>query len=87
MTIRLGTHASARRTRPRFADKALGWYSPRISFISTCPKCGQARTQHGFTRQVLLEMLSKRRQIDAYCIVCNVCWPIKEYERRAISPQ
>jgi hypothetical protein len=36
---------------------------------------------------VLFDLLKTRRKIDAYCIVCNVCWPISESERRTISPQ
>ncbi|HEY1874873.1 MAG TPA: hypothetical protein VGG67_10755 [Steroidobacteraceae bacterium] len=36
---------------------------------------------------MLLNLLNRRCKIDAYCFDCNVCWPISESERRAISPQ
>jgi hypothetical protein len=58
---------------------------PRITFVSRCPKCGRRRLQHGYTRRILLALLNRRSNIDAYCINCNVCWPISEGERRAIS--
>lgn len=58
----------------------------RIAFASTCPKCGYERNQHGYSRRILLSLLNRRRNIDAYCIACNVCWPISETERRALAP-
>jgi len=67
------------------AGNPPGGYWTRINFISTCPKCGLERIQHGYSRRILLRLLSTRRKIDAYCIVCNVCWPITESERFAIS--
>ena len=69
------------------AANPLVWYWLRIAFVSTCPKCGHDRVQHGYARHTLFNLLNARRKIDAYCIVCNVCWPISESERRAISPQ
>jgi hypothetical protein len=60
---------------------------PRITFVSRCPKCGRGRLQHGYTRRILLDLLNRRSNIDAYCIGCNVCWPITENERRALSWQ
>jgi len=36
---------------------------------------------------MLFNLLNRRCKIDAYCFDCNVCWPISESERRAISPQ
>jgi len=68
----------------RRAADPLSWYWPRITFVSTCPRCGQNRVQHGYTRHTLLNLLNARCKIDAYCIVCNVCWPISERERREI---
>jgi hypothetical protein len=70
---------------PRSAGSPPGWYWTRINFNSTCPKCGEERIQHGYSRRILRRLLSTRRKIDAYCIVCNVCWPITESERFAIS--
>ena len=60
---------------------------PKIVFVSVCPKCGHPRSQHGYTRRILARLLSMRRKIDAYCMDCNVCWPISESERRTLSPQ
>lgn len=71
----------------RKEDDPLVWNRPKITFVSTCPKCGHERAQRGYTRRVLLNLLNRRSEIDAYCINCNVCWPISESERRAISPQ
>lgn len=58
---------------------------PRITFVSRCPKCGRGRLQHGYTRRILFNLLSRRSNIDAYCSNCSVCWPISASERRAIS--
>ncbi len=71
----------------RKADDPLVRNLPKITFVSTCPKCGHERLQTGYTRRILLNLLNTGRKIDAYCIVCNVCWPISDSERRAISPQ
>lgn len=60
------------------------WNRTRITFVSTCPKCGHACFQHGYTRRVLLDLLKAGSKIDAYCIDCNVCWPISESERHAL---
>lgn len=60
--------------------------STRIAFASTCPKCGHHRLQHGYSRRILLSLIIRRSSIDAYCIECNVCWPIGETERRALAP-
>jgi hypothetical protein len=59
----------------------------KIVFVSVCPKCGHPRLQHGYSRRILAKLLDMRRKIDAYCMDCNVCWPISESERRTISPQ
>ncbi len=74
-------------SRIRRANGSLVRFWPKITFVSTCPKCGRERPQHGYTRRTLFSLLDAHRQIDAYCMVCDVCWPISESERRAISPQ
>jgi hypothetical protein len=66
------------------ADDPLVWNRLNISFVSTCPKCGHQRLQHGYTRRTLISLLKAARKIDAYCIVCNVGWSISESERRAM---
>lgn len=65
-------------TPARRAANPLVWSRAKSTFVSTCPKCGHKRPQHGYTRRVLFSLLNKRRKIDAYCIDCNVCWPISE---------
>ena len=86
MTTTTSPLASAGTSVARREDKPLVWNRAKVTFVSTCPKCGQDRSQHGYTRRILLSMLNRRSKIDAYCIECNVCWPISESERRAISP-
>jgi len=71
----------------RREDEPPIWNRSRIAFASTCPKCGEERSQHGYTHRILLSLLNRRSNIDAYCIECNVCWPISEAERRVLAPQ
>ena len=70
----------------RAADPRV-WNRATSTLVSTCPNCGRERPQHGYTRRVLFDLVNTCRTIDAYCSDCNVCWPISESERRAISPQ
>jgi len=78
---------SVSRSGARCADDPLLWNRLKIPFVSTCPKCGHERLQHGYTRRILFDLLGTRRKIDAYCIDCNVCGPISGSERRGISQQ
>jgi hypothetical protein len=71
----------------RREDDPLTTSRPKIAFVSSCPKCGRGRQQHGYTHRILFKLLNRRSNIDAYCVNCNVCWPISESERRAISWQ
>jgi hypothetical protein len=68
-------------------DDVLAQNRPKTTFVSTCPKCGHERLQHGYTRRILFNLLIRRSNIDAYCVSCNVCWPIPDSDRRALSPQ
>ena len=70
----------------RKEDDPRLWNLPKITFVSTCPKCGHERPQHGYTRRMLINLLNRHSKIDAYCFNCNVCWSISESERRAMSP-
>ena len=60
------------------------------AFFSTCPRCKHPRLQSGYQRIELLESLDAGRAIDAYCLQCDVAWPISAQERflitRAITP-
>ena len=82
MTTRTSPLATVSGTPARRAANPLLWSRAKIMFVSTCPKCGHERPQHGYSRRVLFSLLNKRLKIDAYCIDCNVCWPISESERR-----
>jgi hypothetical protein len=83
MTITTSTLAPTS-SRTRSTDDPPVWNRLKLGLVSTCPRCGHERFQHGYTRRALFDLLKKRRRIDAYCIDCNVCWPISESERRGI---
>ena len=87
MTTKMRTLTSVSRSRRHTTNDPLVRFGARISFVSTCPACGRKRSQHAYTRRSLLSLLDTRRTIDAYCIVCNVCWPISKSERHAIAPR
>ena len=57
------------------------------AFFSTCPRCKHPRLQSGYERIELLivESLGAGREIDAYCLPCDVVWPISEQERSLIA--
>jgi hypothetical protein len=82
-----GPLASVSTLVARKEDDPLVWSRAKITFVSTCPKCGHEKPQHGYTRRALGNLLNRRSKIDAYCFNCNVCWSISESERCAISPQ
>lgn len=54
-----------------------------ISFVSTCPKCRQAQYQRG-PRNTIQRLLTGRHPIEAYCVTCDVFWPITTAERIGI---
>lgn len=85
MKTRRSPLTSVSRATPRTASHPL-ILRHKTTFVSSCPKCGQTRIQHAYSRGTLLILLNTRRKIDAYCILCKVCWPISESERRAIQP-
>jgi len=87
MRTRTSPLTSVSRARARRVNHPLVWNRGKTTFVSVCPNCGQERFQHAYSRRTLFFLLNTRRKIDAYCIVCKVCWPISETERRAISPQ
>jgi hypothetical protein len=87
MRTRTSPPGSVTRSEARKAADLQIWNRPKITLVSTCPNCGRERPQYGYTRRDLSNLLNAHRKIDAYCIECNVCWPITESERRSISPQ
>ena len=86
MRTRTGPLTSVSRTKLRGASHPLIWNRGKISFVSSCPSCGHGRVQHGYSRRTLFVLLNTGRKIDAYCVLCKVCWPITDSERRAIQP-
>jgi hypothetical protein len=60
------------------------------AFFSTCPSCKHPRLQNGYERIELVESLGAGQAIDAYCLQCDVVWPISAQERfliaRGITP-
>jgi hypothetical protein len=58
--------------------------SPFI-FASTCPTCRQRQLQHGYTRRALVRLIEFRQTVDAYCLECDIVWPITAEERMAIE--
>jgi hypothetical protein len=85
MTTKTNSLTSVSRTRTRGPSNPRAWNRPKIAFVSRCPRCGHERSQHGYTRRALFVLLNTGRSVNAYCIVCNVCWPISESERHAIT--
>jgi hypothetical protein len=55
------------------------------AFFSKCPRCKHPRLQNGYERIELLESLSAGQAIDAYCLLCDVVWPISAQERFLIA--
>jgi hypothetical protein len=56
-----------------------------ISFVSMCPLCGKPRRQHGYEFAELAESLTEEQSIDAYCLTCDVVWPINAEERSQVA--
>lgn len=55
-----------------------------IAFVSSCPICGHQRLQSTYTRDALIRLLKRGRDIDASCITCDVLWSINDCERADI---
>jgi hypothetical protein len=43
--------------------------------------------QNGYTRAELAASLNTGRPIDAYCLMCDVVWPVDAQERFLIAAQ
>ena len=56
-----------------------------LIFVSTCPSCGRQHLQHGHTRRALTKLIESRQIIDAYCLECDVVWPVTAEERALIA--
>jgi hypothetical protein len=56
-----------------------------LIFASTCPACGQQRLQHAHTNRALTRSIETNQIIDAYCVECDLVWPISTQERTLIA--
>jgi hypothetical protein len=56
-----------------------------LIFVSTCPSCGRQQLQHGHTRRALSKLIESRQIVDAYCLECDVVWPVTAEERALIA--
>jgi hypothetical protein len=56
-----------------------------VSFFSTCPACGQQQLQLAYTRRALLRLLESGNIIDAYCLACDLVWPVNAQERNLVA--
>jgi hypothetical protein len=68
-------------------DDQRGWplmKNPLI-FVSSCPSCGRQQLQHGHTRRALTKLIESRQIIDAYCLECDVVWPVTAEERALVA--
>ncbi|MBV8909718.1 MAG: hypothetical protein JOZ89_03060 [Gammaproteobacteria bacterium] len=59
--------------------------SKHVRFLSTCPVCGQQQLQLAYTRRALLKLLATGNVIDAYCLACDVVWPVNYRERQVVA--
>ena len=47
--------------------------------------CRKVRAQHGYERIDLVDSLEGEQTIDAYCLTCDVLWPISADERSLLA--
>lgn len=58
-----------------------------FDFVSLCPKCGQAKLQHGYTYAELRTVLGAGDLIEAHCATCDEVWSISRRQRVEIARQ
>jgi hypothetical protein len=56
-----------------------------LIFLSTCPSCRRQQLQYGHTRRALTKLIESRQIVDAYCLECDVVWPVSTEERALIA--
>lgn len=56
-----------------------------VSFFSKCPKCGHPRLQNAYVQRGLVRLLDIGQPIYAYCLICDVQWPITLQERHILA--
>jgi len=47
--------------------------------------CGQQQLQLAYKRRALFSLLNSGNIIDAYCVACDVVWPISAQERNSVA--
>lgn len=55
------------------------------SFFSKCPNCGHSRLQSQYAQGELVRLLDQGEPINAYCVTCDVGWPVAVQERYLIA--
>jgi transcription elongation factor Elf1 len=50
-------------------------------FLSECPHCGHERTQLGYPRAELVQLLRSGAQLEADCSNCDAHWAVSVEER------
>jgi hypothetical protein len=55
------------------------------AFFSKCPKCGHPRLQNTYVQRGLVRLLDAGQPINAYCVICDVQWPISRRERYLVA--
>jgi len=56
-----------------------------VPFFSTCPVCGQQQLQLAYTRRALVRLVASGNIIDAYCLACDIVWPVSAQERILVA--
>ena len=56
-----------------------------FAFRSTCPRCGQERSQEDFDRRSLRRSLALGHLIEGYCPTCDDLWPVSVEERALLA--
>ena len=56
-----------------------------VPFLSWCSGCGHPRLQLGYSLDGLVCRLDAEMPISAYCLACDLVWPINSRERAAIA--
>jgi len=61
--------------------------SQGIAFVSTCPSCKRQQPQEGFTVETLARLLNGGFPIEAYCVMCDVFWPVSLQKRVELAEE
>ena len=56
-----------------------------LIFASNCPSCRRQRLQYGHTRHALIRYIQSGQMIDAYCLECDLVWPVSSEDRVLIT--